>query len=127
MRKITLSDAAVAILSDPALGGDRPFDAWPDQKRCSSDFSLWKPTNRNQPQFRLHDLRHAYSVDYLTRNPTRLRPLSQYLGHTTVSTTERYYLRFLSDEQQRLAAQGQIGPNAGASPERVGLDEAVTA
>lgn len=43
--------------------------------------------------FTLHDLRDAYAVDFLRRNPTKLRRLSQHLGHSAPSTTERHYIR----------------------------------
>ena len=52
-------------------------------------------------QFRRHDLRHRYAVDYL-RNGGSIYDPQQILGHASIKTTEDY-LRFLTPDEQRTA------------------------
>ena len=48
---------------------------------------------------RLHDIRHKFAVERLKEGWSIYRE-SKYLGHGSVLTTERYYLRYLTQEQQ---------------------------
>lgn len=48
-------------------------------------------------QFRIHDLRHWFAVDYLRRGGS-IYNLSKHLGHTSVKTTE-IYLDFLTPDE----------------------------
>ena len=52
-------------------------------------------------QFRRHDLRHRFAVDYL-RAGGSIYDLQQILGHASIRTTEDY-LRFLTPDEQRTA------------------------
>lgn len=44
--------------------------------------------------FRIHDLRHEFAARWLEKGGA-IYDLSRYLGHQSVSTTERHYLRFV--------------------------------
>jgi integrase/recombinase XerD len=48
--------------------------------------------------FRFHDLRHIYAVETL-RGGTSIYRVSQHLGHTSVKTTEQFYLAHLTPEE----------------------------
>jgi integrase/recombinase XerD len=59
-------------------------------------------------QFRRHDLRHRFAVDYL-RDGGSIYDLQQILGHRTIRTTE-IYLDYLTPDEQRVAKR--LGANA---------------
>jgi integrase/recombinase XerD len=59
-------------------------------------------------QFRRHDLRHRFAVDYL-RDGGSIYDLQQILGHASIKTTE-IYLAFLTPGEQRVAKR--LGANA---------------
>lgn len=50
--------------------------------------------------FRLHDLRHAFAVRWLLAGGD-IYALSKHLGHSTVKTTEQFYLCMISDYESR--------------------------
>ena len=50
--------------------------------------------------FRLHDLRHAFAVRWLLAGGD-LYALSRHLGHSTVKTTEQFYLCMVADYEGR--------------------------
>lgn len=56
--------------------------------------------------FRFHDLRHMFAVEELQSGRMGLYELSKHLGHSSVLTTERHYLRHLTPEQQKRAKDG---------------------
>lgn len=51
---------------------------------------------------RLHDLRHKFAIERL-REGWSIYKVQKYMGHGSVLTTERYYLRYLSQQQQERA------------------------
>lgn len=111
MRTITLGPDAVALL--PQLGQEDYLFSHFDPSKSDNVSTQWlkfRESREGMPRFRLHDLRHAYAVTSLRADPTCLYPLSRHLGHSSVTTTERHYLRFLSDEQQHIAKFGQPRP-----------------
>lgn len=58
---------------------------------------------------RLHDLRHRFAIDRLREGWSVYR-VQKYIGHDSVKTTERYYLRYLSQQQQdRVRSDGDNG------------------
>jgi integrase/recombinase XerD len=59
-------------------------------------------------QFRRHDLRHRFAIDYLRRGGS-IYDLQQVLGHASIKTTE-IYLAFLTPDEQRVAKR--LGANA---------------
>ncbi|WP_083579131.1 tyrosine-type recombinase/integrase [Tardibacter chloracetimidivorans] len=61
------------------------------QKRAQEKGIEFKP-------YRLHDLRHEFAARWLEKGGG-IYELSRHLGHDSVSTTERFYLRFLPSEE----------------------------
>ena len=58
---------------------------------------------------RLHDLRHGFAIRMLKAGWSIYR-VSAHLGHRSVTTTERYYFRYLTEAQQaRARASGDNG------------------
>lgn len=58
---------------------------------------------------RMHDLRHKFAIERLKEGWSVYR-VQRYIGHGSVKTTERYYFRYLSQEQQDVAkADGNVG------------------
>lgn len=58
---------------------------------------------------RMHDLRHKFAIERLKEGWSVYR-VQRYIGHGSVKTTERYYFRYLSQEQQVIAnADGNVG------------------
>ncbi|UWR34969.1 site-specific integrase [Sulfitobacter sp. W027] len=58
---------------------------------------------------RLHDLRHKFAIEKL-REGWSIYKVQKYIGHGSVLTTERYYLRYLSQQQQnRVRSDGDNG------------------
>ena len=51
---------------------------------------------------RLHDLRHGFAIRMLKAGWSIYR-VSAHLGHRSVTTTERYYFRYLTEAQQARA------------------------
>jgi len=60
------------------------------QKKAQKEGRFFQP-------FRLHDLRHEFAARWLEAGGN-LYDLSRHLGHDSVSTTERFYLRFVPAE-----------------------------
>ncbi|MBJ3762848.1 tyrosine-type recombinase/integrase [Maribius pontilimi] len=58
---------------------------------------------------RLHDIRHKFAIERL-KEGWSVYCVQRYIGHGSVKTTERYYFRYLSQEQQEVAnADGNVG------------------
>ncbi|WP_224503079.1 tyrosine-type recombinase/integrase [Celeribacter litoreus] len=58
---------------------------------------------------RLHDLRHKFAIERL-REGWSIYRVQQYIGHGSVLTTERYYLRYLTQAQQaKVKSDGNNG------------------
>ena len=58
---------------------------------------------------RLHDLRHKFAIERLQEGWSIYR-VQSYIGHGSVLTTERYYLRYLTEEEKaRVRADGDNG------------------
>ncbi|NIY78760.1 site-specific integrase [Celeribacter sp. HF31] len=58
---------------------------------------------------RLHDLRHKFAIERL-REGLSIYRVQQYIGHGSVLTTERYYLRYLTQAQQdKVKSDGNNG------------------
>jgi integrase len=56
----------------------------------------WSETTGHRP-FRCHDLRHYFAVRALQNGSMTIYELAQHLGHTSVKTTEFFYLRWLAE------------------------------
>lgn len=60
-------------------------------------------------RFRVHDLRHAFAVRWLKAGGS-IYALSRHLGHSSITTTEKHYLGFLTyEEQEAVRRMGAIG------------------
>ncbi len=58
---------------------------------------------------RLHDIRHKFATERL-KEGWSVYKVQRYIGHGSVVTTERYYFRYLTQEEQKVAqADGNSG------------------
>lgn len=106
VRTIDLTDGARAVVaalgtrtgrlfgglhSDPAVVSTR-YGQWCRQRQGREDRAA--AAEGREPvqlfRFRLHDLRHAFAVASLVRDPTSAYRLKWHLGHASVKTTEEY-------------------------------------
>lgn len=103
-------EAAAHLLAQPrTLGSDLIFcrEGGLPFEQAASDFThfrrkaaaLAKKEGRPFRRFRFHDLRHLYAVETLRSGRMGIYELSKHLGHTSVKTTEQYYLQFLTPEE----------------------------
>ncbi|CAM5583820.1 hypothetical protein GCM10010329_75350 [Streptomyces spiroverticillatus] len=86
---------------------------------------IWKPalTAADVDHFKPHSLRHFYAASLFAEN-VPLTEVSAWLGHSSVSFTERYYSDLLPDapDRARLAIDGVLGltgPKAPKGPVRL--------
>lgn len=110
-RTITLSTkAARAVASQPiAIDSEFVFNHGLNDRYSSPSSFFGKVRARAQKsaqekkvpfkRFRLHDLRHEFAARWLEQGGN-IYDLSRHLGHDSVSTTERFYLRFVPAEEQ---------------------------
>jgi site-specific recombinase XerD len=49
-----------------------------------------------------HMLRHSFAYHFLQSGQGEIRDLARLLGHTSIRTTEKYYLNFVPDESEEL-------------------------
>ena len=61
-----------------------------------------KKAGRPFRRFRAHDLRHRFAIRWL-QNGGGIYELSKHLGHTSLLTTERSYLAYLTLQEQKVA------------------------
>lgn len=68
---------------------------------------------RDYAPFRTHDLRHSFAIRWLNAGGD-IYELSRHLGHTSVKTTEQFYLKWMDpDARDRYEARklGSFGPS----------------
>ncbi|MDV7141752.1 tyrosine-type recombinase/integrase [Tropicimonas sp. TH_r6] len=102
IRTVTLRPEAVAILRDIPRSPVSPYVFWNDTahghyKDVSNLF--WQYGQEVEFGSRLHDLRHKFAIERLKEGWSIYR-VSQYIGHGSILTTERYYFRYLTQEEQ---------------------------
>ena len=109
-RTIILSAEAKAIVAAQPIDIASPyvFNHGANSRYSSASSLFGKVRQRAQKQaqknevefvrFRLHDLRHEFAARWL-ESGGNIYDLSRHLGHDSVSTTERFYLRFVPAEQ----------------------------
>ena len=109
-RTVPLSAQAVGTLQALPVRLGCPFVFWHGEGERYRNLSsqLAAIGKRAGVNFRRHDLRHRYAVDYL-RAGGSIYDLQQILGHASIKTTE-IYLRFLTPDEQRVAKR--LGANA---------------
>jgi integrase/recombinase XerD len=112
IRTIELRQEAIAILMKIPRSNTSLFVFWNGTEHgFYKDPSnlFWEYSQETGFGARLHDLRHKFAIECLKEGWSIYR-VQKYIGHGSVLTTERYYLRYLSDEQQaQVRADGDNG------------------
>lgn len=109
---ITLRQAAIDILLQIPRTNRSPYVFWnrtEDGYYRSAANLFWNYAQETGFGTRLHDLRHKFAIERLKEGWSVYRG-QRYIGHGSVKTTERYYFRYLTQEQQAIAnADGNGG------------------
>ena len=109
---ITLDPETVAMLRAMPRSNRWPYVFFNDgDEGWYRDLStrFWQYGQDVQFAARLHDLRHGFAIRKLKANWSIYR-VSAHLGHKSVTTTERYYFRYLTEEQRaRARSSGDNG------------------
>lgn len=112
VRTITLRQQAIDILSKIPRSNQSPYVFWNKTEggyyRAAVNL-FWDYAQETGFGARLHDIRHKFAIERLKEGWSVYR-VQRYIGHGSVKTTERYYFRYLSQEQQEIAdADGNVG------------------
>jgi integrase/recombinase XerD len=111
-RVIVLDPETVAMLREMPRSNGWPYVFFNDgDEGWYRDLStrFWQYGQDVQFGARLHDLRHEFAIRKLKQGWSIYR-VSAHLGHRSVVTTERYYFRYLTEEQKaRARASGNNG------------------
>ena len=111
-RVITLDPETVAMVRAMPRSNRWPYVFFNDgDEGWYRDLStrFWQYGQDVQFAARLHDLRHGFAIRKLKANWSIYR-VSAHLGHKSVTTTERYYFRYLTEEQRaRARSSGDNG------------------
>lgn len=105
IRVISLRQAAIDILLRVPRSNSSPYIFWnrSDHGHYKDASNLfWEYGQETGFGARLHDIRHKFAIERLKEGWSIYR-VSRYIGHVSVGTTERYYLRYLTQEQQDAA------------------------
>jgi integrase/recombinase XerD len=112
VRTIELTQKAIDILLNVPRSNSSSYVFW---NRTEHGFYqdasnlFWEYGQETDFGARLHDLRHRFAIDRLREGWSVYR-VQKYIGHDSVKTTERYYLRYLSQQQQdRVRSDGDNG------------------
>ena len=112
VRTITLRQQAIDILVKIPRSNRSPYVFW---NKTEEGYSrgpanlFWDYAQETGFGARLHDIRHKFAIERLREGWSVYR-VQRYIGHGSVNTTERYYFRYLSQEQQEIAnADGNAG------------------
>lgn len=99
VRTIRLTPAAVSTLRGTPRHISAPWIFWHSdgQRYANLSSRLREMTKRAGCDFRIHDLRHRFAVDYLRDRRGSIYDLQQQLGHSSVKTTE-IYLAYVGGE-----------------------------
>ncbi|WP_353343614.1 site-specific integrase, partial [Aquicoccus sp. SU-CL01552] len=112
IRTITLRQQAIDILLQIRRSNCSPYVFWnktEDGYYRSAANLFWDYAQETEFGARLHGIRHKFAIERLMEGWSVYR-VQRYIGHGSVKTTERYYFRYLSQEQQEIAnADGNIG------------------
>lgn len=95
----------------PARSGQAYVNFSGNAWRVQRDLALHEEAaGRPFRRFRVHDLRHAWAIRAL-KNGMSIYQVSRHLGHSSVTTTEKHYLGFLTWEEQEAVRQaGAVQP-----------------
>lgn len=112
IRTITLRQQAVDILLKIRRANRSQYIFWnktEDGYYRSAANLFWDYAQETEFGARLHDIRHKFAIERLKEGWSVYR-VQRYIGHGSVKTTERYYFRYLSQEQQVIAnSDGNVG------------------
>ncbi|TNF18570.1 MAG: hypothetical protein EP318_17475 [Rhodobacteraceae bacterium] len=112
VRTITLRQQAIDILVKIPRSNRSPYVFWnkTEEGYYRGPANLfWGYAQETGFGARLHDIRHKFAIERLREGWSVYR-VQRYIGHGSVNTTERYYFRYLSQEQQEIAnADGNAG------------------
>lgn len=112
VRTFTLRQQAIDILLQMPRSNHSPYVFWnrtDDGYYRSVANLLWDYAQEVGFGARIHDIRHKFAIERLREGWSVYR-VQRYIGHGSVKTTERYYFRYLSQEQQETAiADGNAG------------------
>ncbi|PIE12694.1 MAG: hypothetical protein CSA70_08295 [Rhodobacterales bacterium] len=112
IRTITLRQQAIDILLQIRRSNSSPYIFWNKTEEGyyrSAANLFWDYAQETDFGARLHDIRHKFAIERLKEGWSVYR-VQRYIGHGSVKTTERYYFRYLTQEQQLIAnADGNIG------------------
>ena len=112
VRTITLRQQAIDILLKVPRSNSSPYVFWnktEDGYYRSAANLFWDYAQEVDFGARMHDLRHKFAIERLKEGWSVYR-VQRYIGHESVKTTERYYFRYLTQEQQVIAnADGNVG------------------
>ncbi|MEI4264154.1 tyrosine-type recombinase/integrase, partial [Roseovarius sp. D0-M9] len=112
VRTIALRQQAIEILLQIPRANHSPYIFWnktEDGYYRSAANLFWDYAQETGFGARLHDIRHKFAIERLKEGWSVYR-VQRYIGHGSVKTTERYYFRYLSQEQQVIAnADGNVG------------------
>lgn len=112
VRTITLRQEAIDILVQIPRSNRSPYVFWNGTEngyyRAAANL-FWDYAQETCFEARLHDIRHKFAIERLQEGWSVYR-VQRYIGHGSVKTTERYYFRYLTQEQQKIAnADGNVG------------------
>jgi integrase/recombinase XerD len=112
VRTIQLRQQAIDILLHIPRSNRSPYIFWnktEDGFYRSVSNLFWEYGQETKYGSRLHDIRHKFAIERL-KEGWSVYKVQKYIGHGSVTTTERYYFRFLSQEQQVVvSADGNAG------------------
>ncbi|UWR66169.1 tyrosine-type recombinase/integrase [Phaeobacter inhibens] len=112
VRAIELRQQAIDILLKIPRSNVSPYIFWNSTEHgYYKDPSnlFWEYGQETGFDARLHDLRHKFAIERLKEGWSIYR-VQKYIGHGSVLTTERYYLRYLTaEEKARVSADGDNG------------------
>lgn len=112
VRTIQLRQEAIDILLKVQKSNASPYVFWntTDHGFYKDPSNLfWEYGQETEFNARLHDLRHKFAIERLKEGWSIYR-VQKYIGHGSVLTTERYYLRYLTEEERaRVSADGDNG------------------
>jgi site-specific recombinase XerD len=112
VRTITLRQQAIDILLQIPRSNRSPYifsNKTDDGYYRSAANLFWDYAQETGFGARLHDIRHKFAIERLREGWSVYR-VQKYIGHRSVVTTERYYFRYLTQEQEDVArADGNVG------------------
>lgn len=101
-RTIQLRQEAIDILLQIPSSNHSPYVFWNSTEHghyMDASSLFWDYGQETRYGHRLHDLRHKFAIERL-RDGWSVYRVQRYLGHGSVTTTERYYFRYLTQQEQ---------------------------